>query len=254
MSWDPTTYLGFADHRTRPAAELLSRIDMDVPGRVVDLGCGPGNSTALLAARWPTADITGIDSSPEMIGRATASGIAAQFRVGDIADWSASEPVDVIFSNAALHWLDDHATLFAHLTGQLTPGGVLAVQMPANFDAPSHTLLADTVGESGNAELIAQQRGTPVAPPSDYYNILARHAGGIDIWETTYVQVLTGEDAVFQWTSGTALVPFVSLLEGTEREAFAEAYRAKLAAAYPQRADGTTLFPFTRIFMVARKG
>lgn len=252
MSWDPTTYLGFADHRTRPAAELLARIDMTSPARVADLGCGPGNSTALLAARWPEAAVHGVDSSPEMIERASGAGLKAAFSVGDIAGWSAEAPYDVIFSNAALHWLDGHDALLPRLMSQLSKGGVLAVQMPANFLAPSHILLEEAVRETGSKDLIARLRGNPVSPMAEYHRILAPHAATLDIWETTYLQVLTGNDAVLQWTSGTALVPFVSELAGQQRDDFVDAYRGKLAAAYPQRADGTTLFPFTRLFMVAR--
>lgn len=253
MSWDPSIYLKFDDKRTRPAAELLARITMDAPGRVVDLGCGPGNSTALLAARWPGAQIGGVDSSQEMLDKAASSDVPASWHRSDIAAWRSTAPVDVLFSNAALHWLEDHDVLFPALMDQLAPGGTLAVQMPRNFDAPSHTLLRETVEETGNPELIALLRDNPVADAQVYHRLLAPKAASVDIWETTYLQVLTGNDAVLAWTSGTALVPFTSALSGAECDSFVEAYRRKLAVAYPPEPDGATLFAFKRIFIVAQK-
>lgn len=253
MSWNPDTYLAFADHRTRPAAELLARIPLEAPARVADLGCGPGNSTALLAARWPDARIDGIDSSPEMIRKAKASGIAAGFSVADIAAWSPAAPVDVIFANAALQWLDAHDDLFPRLMAFLAPGGVLAVQMPRNFAAPSHVLLRETVEETGDAALAARLRPDPVATPETYHRLLAPHAAASDIWTTTYLQVLLGEDPVLAWVSGTALVPFTDLLEGTARTAFVGRYAARLRAAYPRERSGETLFPFERLFIVATR-
>ncbi|GAA6156200.1 MAG: methyltransferase domain-containing protein [Alphaproteobacteria bacterium] len=253
MSWDPSIYLKFDDKRTRPAAELLGRVPADHPQNVVDLGCGPGNSTALLAARWPQAKIAGVDSSQEMLDKAASTDIPATWTCADIAAWQSSEPVDVLFTNAALHWLGDHHRLFPSLMNNVAPGGTLAIQMPRNFDAPSHTLLHETVEETGNPNLIALLRDNPVADPDIYHRILTPHAASVDIWETTYLQVLTGEDAVLAWTSGTALVPFMSVLEGAECDRFIGNYRQKLAAAYPPEADGSTLFAFKRIFIVAQK-
>lgn len=251
MSWNPETYLAFADTRTRPAADLLARVRLENPRRIADLGCGPGNSTALLAARWPGAEIEGIDTSPEMIARARASGVPARFCEADIAAWTPDAPVDLIFSNAALHWLDGHAQLFGRLMGHLAPGGVLAVQMPANFDAPSHQALRETVLETGNPALIARLRPPPVAAPETYYCWLAPRAAQMDIWTTTYLQVLTGDDPVLAWIKGTALVPFLELLEGHAREDFLARCGARLRAAYPPGPSGETLFPFQRIFIVA---
>lgn len=253
MSWDPSIYLKFDDKRTRPAAELLGRIEADDPRHVVDLGCGPGNSTALLAARWPKAEITGVDSSQEMLDKAASTDIPATWTLADIARWQRPDPVDVLFTNAALHWLGDHDALFPSLMREVAPGGTLAIQMPRNFDAPSHRLLHEAVEESNNPELISLLRENPVADPDIYHRILTPHAVSIDIWETTYLQVLTGDDAVLAWTSGTALVPFTSALEGAERDSFVDNYRQKLAEAYPPEADGSTLFAFKRIFIVAQK-
>lgn len=257
MSWDPATYLTFNDDRTRPAHDLLARVPSDAPHRVTDLGCGTGNSTALLAARWPGAVIAGVDTSNAMLEKARASGVAATWHTGDIAQWRADAPQDVIFSNAAIHWVDDHADVLPRLLHQLAPAGVLAVQMPRNFAAPSHTLLRETIEETieetGNAALIDRLRPDPVAPSDTYYAMLAPHAAHLDIWETTYLHVLEGEDAVFTWTSGTALVPFTSAVEGEARAQLIDSYRRKLARAYPQHPDGTTLFAFTRIFIVAAR-
>lgn len=253
MSWDPSIYLKFDDKRTRPAAELLGRIQVDDPEHVVDLGCGPGNSTALLAARWPHAKITGVDSSQEMLDKAASTDLPATWTLADIATWRAAVPADVLFTNAALQWLGSHQSLFPSLMGEVAPGGILAIQMPRNFDAPSHTLLREAVEETNNSALISLLRENPVADPDVYHRLLTPHASSIDIWETTYLQVLSGDDAVLAWTSGTALVPFTSALAGTERDRFVNSYRHKLAAAYPQEADGSTLFSFKRIFIVAQK-
>lgn len=253
MSWDPSIYLKFDDKRTRPAAELLGRIQADDPRHIVDLGCGPGNSTALLAARWPQAEITGVDSSQEMLDKAASTDIPATWALADISSWRASVPADVLFTNAALQWLGDHPSLFPSLMSEVAPGGTLAIQMPRNFDAPSHTLLREAVEETNNPGLISLLRDNPVADPDIYHRLLRPHATSIDIWETTYLQVLTGEDAVLAWTSGTALVPFTSVLEGAECDDFVDNYRQKLAAAYPPEADGSTLFAFKRIFIVAQK-
>ncbi|MEQ8746540.1 methyltransferase domain-containing protein [Pyruvatibacter sp.] len=255
MSWDPQIYLAFDDHRTRPAIELLARVRHAAPRTIVDLGCGPGNSTALLADRWPDATLTGLDSSPEMLERAQTSGVSADWLEADINTWKAACPPDVIFSNAALQWLDRHDVLFARMVAQLAPGGVLAVQMPRNFDAPSHTLLRDTVTEwcaaTGDPSLAALVRHDPVAAPQVYHRMLAPLVARTDIWETTYTQVLSGDDAVLAWTSATALMPFTSALHGTARDDFVGLYRDKLADAYPREPDGTTLFAFKRIFIVA---
>ncbi len=253
MSWDPGTYMKFGDARTRPAVELLSRVPVESPAKVTDLGCGPGNSTALLAARWPEASHTGVDNSPDMLTKARASGVEATWMEADIGAWAPDAPQDVIFSNAALHWLDGHDRILHSLMTHLAPGGSLAVQMPRNFAAPSHVLLRETATEWDDPRLADAIREDPVADPSAYHAILKPHAVQTDIWETTYLQVLTGPDAVFAWTSGTALVPLMEALGPEDGHAFAEAYKARLAAAYPQQADGTTLFPFTRIFMVAIK-
>jgi trans-aconitate 2-methyltransferase len=253
MAWDPETYLAFEAERTRPARELLARVAAERPLRVADLGCGPGNSTALLAARWPDAELWGIDSSPEMLAAARASGIAARWCQADLAAWSADCSYDVLFSNATLQWIAGHEQLLPRLMQGLTKGGFFAVQMPRNFAEPSH-LLIRSVGEgkpwAGCFEGV--RAATHVSSPEQYFAILEPYAAAIDIWETTYVQVLEGEDAVYRWMSGTSLRPFVQALAEPQREEFLDAYRAALATSYPRRASGVTLFPFRRLFMVAK--
>lgn len=253
MSWDPKIYLAFANERTRPAAELLARVPNEIPNRVADLGCGPGNSTKLLAARWPGAGIEGIESSPDMIEEAKASGVNARWTLADVAQWTPHERYDVIFSNATLQWLDDHERLLPKLMGYVDAGGTFAVQMPRNFDAPSHRLMREVAAAGPWAQKLRDVRKLNVGEPDFYFDILSRHAASLDIWETTYLQVMEGEDPVYRWVSGTGLRPFAQALEGEERETFLSEYRRRLREAYPRRADGKTLFPFQRIFIVAKR-
>ncbi len=254
MSWNPETYLAFSDHRERPLQELIDRIPPLDVARAADLGCGTGNSTAALARRFSKARITGVDNSPEMLAKARADLPSAEWVEADLGRWEPQEQFDLIASNAALHWVPDHDALFARLVDCLAEGGALAVQMPRNFDAPSHRLLYKTVEGGPWADKTSPLvRRNPVDAPSRYYERLAPRMRHTDIWETTYLQALEGEDAVFRWTSGTALRPFLAALEGEERDAFCETYKARLREAYPQSADGKTLFAFTRLFMVAVK-
>lgn len=253
MVWNPQTYLAFAGERTRPAAELLARIPDEAPARVIDLGCGPGNSTALLRARWRDAKIEGLDSSPDMLAQARKEGVEADWILGDVATWNAQAPYDVIFSNATFQWLGDHHGLLPRLMSFVKPGGTFAFQVPHNQDAPSHVLMRETAANGPWSAKLKNVREINVLKPEDYYAILKPHAAGIDIWETEYLHVLSGEDAVYHWVSGTGLRPFVQALENSEREAFIVAYKKKLLAAYPPRADGTTLLPFKRLFAVAHR-
>ena len=253
MAWDPALYSSFAQPRLRPALDLLARIDVAAPRRVVDLGCGTGNVTRLLAQRWPDAKVTGIDSSPEMLA-AAADGGAIHYNLGDMGSWTADRPVDVLFSNAALHWLDDHARLFPRLFDQLAPGGVLAVQMPRNHHAPSHTLMAEAAAAGPwRGTLAPLLRRDPVADPAVYYDLLAPVAAGLDLWQTEYLHVLDGDDPVVRWTMSTALRPLLDALEGEWRQGFLDAYTKLIATAYPPQADGKTLLSFRRLFLVARK-
>jgi len=253
MAWDPKTYLAFGEERTRPAHELLARIAFEHPRRVVDLGCGPGNSTALLAARWPQAELDAIDNSAEMLEAARKSGIPARWELADVARWNPKGPYDVIYSNATLQWVPDHARLLPDIMSHLAKDGVFAFQVPRNFTDPCHTLIHE-VAKNGpwRAKLEGVRDWWNVKEPNVYFDILEPHARSIDIWETRYVQVLDGEDAVYRWMMGTGLRPFANALQGEEREAFLDEYRRRVGEAYPRRASGVTLYPFQRLFCVAR--
>ena len=253
-SWDPSVYLRYGDERLRPALDLLGRIDADAPARVVDLGCGPGNVTAILKRRWPGAAVLGIDGSAAMLEKARLAAPDCAFAQADFGSWTAATPVDVIYTNAALHWLDGHATLFPRLLGQLAPGGVLAVQMPAMHAAPIRALQHVVAAEGPWAKLLREVGGAPpILEPGQYWDILRPIAAGLDIWETIYLHALTGENAAVQWASGTSLRPFLDPLPEGLRAAFLAAYSAAIAPHYPRRADGTTLLPFRRLFIMARR-
>lgn len=254
MSWNPDQYLRFAQPRLRPALDLLARVALDDPRRVADLGCGAGNVTEAIAQRWPRAGITGIDGSAAMLERARQILPAVRWEQSDIGAWKPSEPLDLIYSNAALHWLPDHAKLFAGLMGHLVPGGVLAVQMPRNFDAPSHTAIADTVLDGPWRDALEPMLGpAPVGDSQDYFRILTPLSADIDIWQTEYLQVLSGIDPVKEWTKGTWLKRFLDALPASEAADFEAAYAARVRTAYPALPDGRTLFPFRRLFIIARR-
>lgn len=252
-SWDPAQYLRFGDLRTRAAQDLLWRIPLESPKLVMDVGCGPGNSTRLLVSRWPQAEVVGIDSSPEMVDRARAAVPGASFIEADARFRRWPRTVDVVFSNATLHWVDDHPSVLEHLVSWLAPGGVLALQMPANFDQPSHVLmrrLADS--ERWRSRLDGVLPRDPVASAADYYRLLAQPGRTVDIWSTEFLHALRGEDPVVQWVTGSGLRPVLDLLGDAERADFLSEYRAAVRRAYPSEPDGTTLFPFRRLFIVCR--
>lgn len=256
MAWDPSVYLQFADERLRPALDLLARIPLPTPApaRVIDLGCGAGNVTAILKRRWPQAEITGVDSSAPMLEKARAAAPSCHFLQADIASFAPVPPPDVIYSNAALHWLADHETLFPTLLGRLAPGGALAVQIPAMHAAPIRALQYEVAADGPWAALLdGVESAPPILAPEHYWDILAPHAASIDMWETIYMHALSGEDAAVRWASGTSLRPFLAALPEEMRPAFLAAYRARVDAAYPRRPDGTTLLAFRRLFMVVRR-
>ena len=252
MDWNPERYLDFADQRERPIQDLLNRVALDAPESITDLGCGPGNSTRHLARRWPQAKLTGVDQDRAMLEQAAAGDLAADWQEADIADWTAAQPQDLIFSNATLHWLDDHATLFPKLLGQLHPGGVLAVQMPANFHAPSHQHLVKLAASPPwNSLLDPQLLLQPIAEIEAYYQLLAGQVQWLDLWTTEYLHILEGDDPVLRWVEGTALLPVRHCLDDGEFAAFRGEYADCLRISYPKRPDGKTLFPFRRLFIVA---
>lgn len=250
-TWDPDHYLAFADQRGRPFVELVARVGATSPRTVVDLGCGPGNLTALLADRWPAAGVVGLDSSPAMIASARAAGARAAFEVADLRDWTPPAPVDVLVSNATLQWVPGHLELLPRLVGHVAPGGWFAFQVPGNFDQPSHTLRAALAAEEPYAE---HTRGVAVPAshdPADYLDALAGLGCEVDAWETTYLHVLTGPDPVFTWVTGTGARPTLQALPDDLRPGFERELRRRLAAAYPERPSGVVL-PFRRVFVVAR--
>ncbi|MFI8093122.1 trans-aconitate 2-methyltransferase [Streptomyces sp. NPDC086080] len=256
--WDPAQYLRHAGHRTRPFTDLLARVP-EPPrdqARIADLGCGAGNVTALLAERWPTARITGYDNSPEMLDRARAGHAAdgLAFAHADVRTWVPEEPYDLIVSNATLQWVPGHVDRFADWVDGLTPGGTFAFQVPGNFDAPSHTLMRElATSPPWRARLAGVlHHEDAVLRPGAYLERLTALGCTTDVWETTYLHLLTGQDPVLDWVKGTALRPVLTALadDPEARDAFVTEYRAALRAAYPAGAHGTP-FPFRRVFAVA---
>lgn len=251
--WDPELYLAFDDHRSRPFFDLVARIDAPHPRRVVDLGCGPGNLTAALAARWPDAVVTGIDSSTEMAHAARARGVAAE--CADVTEWSPTADTDVVVCNAVLQWVPGHERLIGRIVRELRAGAWFAFQVPGNFDAPSHRLIRELAAEQPwRTELAGTtlRAADAVAEPHRYAALLAEAGCEIDIWETTYQHRLHGADPVLHWVRGTALRPVAETLDEASFDRFCAAIAPRLRAAYPALGDGTTLFEFRRIFAVAR--
>lgn len=255
-TWAPDRYLTYADERGRPFVDLVSRIDAFSPRRVVDLGCGPGNLTEFLARRWPEASVTGLDSSSEMIEAARRDALPVTgdilFEVADLRDWSPSEPVDVLVSNATLQWVPGHLELLPSLVAAVAPGGWFAFQVPGNVDEPSHTIRRDLAARPAYAEHTAGAAHPASHDPADYYDALAALGCTVDAWETTYLHVLRGPDPVFTWVSGTGARPTLQALPDDLRPRFEAEFKERLAAAYPARSDGTVLLPFRRVFVVAR--
>jgi trans-aconitate 2-methyltransferase len=256
-AWDPVRYLRFAGERARPFAELVARIAAESPATVVDLGCGEGALTASLAQRWPSARVTGIDSSASMLAAAAAHAVPGrmEFALGDVREWQPAGPVDVLVTNAVLHWVPGHDELLARWAGSLAPGGELAMQVPGNFRAPTHTLLADLCRSPRWAAQLAGAgpRSDAVLEPAGYYDVLTAAGLTADVWETTYLHVLTGPDPVLDWVRSTQLRPLLALLGDDDGAEFTAAYGAALREAYPPRPDGTTLLPFRRIFAVGSR-
>lgn len=250
--WDPDRYLTYADERGRPFVELVARIGAETPARVVDLGCGPGNLTVLLADRWPGAEVRGIDSSPEMIDRARADhGDRVAFEVGDVRGWATD--VDVLVSNATLQWVPGHLDLLPSLVRTVRPGGWFAFGVPGNFDEPSHTIRAALAAEEPYAALAAAAAHPNAFDASTYAEVLTGLGCEVDAWETTYLHRLHGEDPVFTWVSGTGARPTLEALDADPalRAAFETEFKRRLRAAYPER-GGSVLLPFRRVFVVAR--
>jgi trans-aconitate 2-methyltransferase len=254
LLWNPTQYLKFADHRLRPAIDLLNRVDLESPSVVYDLGAGAGTITELLAARWPDARVIGVDSSEEMLDGASERAPNIGWEVSDIGSWSPSEPPDLIFTNAALHWLTGHKELFTKLMNSVAPGGTLAVQLPRNFGAISHTSISEAAKMGPwRSTLEPLLNPAPVELPEFYIQVLSPLVASLDVWETEYMQILSGDHPVKEWTKGTWLRPLLAALEEPERSDFEAAYTDLTDRAYPKQPDGTTVFPFRRMFIAAKR-
>jgi trans-aconitate 2-methyltransferase len=256
MSWSAEQYVAFESERTRPVRDLLRAVRNPGVRRAADLGCGAGNSTEMLAQRFPDAEIIGLDSSGDMIAAARRRLPQIGFEVARIEDWDQPGPFDLILSNAALHWVPDHASLLPRLVGTLAPGGSLAVQMPDNLDEPAHRLMREVAADGRWAARLAGVAAARTALPDArwYYGLLRPHCRDVDLWRTTYHHPLPGgADAVVDWFKGSSLRPILAALDEAGQAAYLDRYRAVVARAYPALPDGTVLLPFPRLFMVATR-
>jgi trans-aconitate 2-methyltransferase len=256
MSWSARQYSSFESERTRPVRDLLSAVETTPVGRAVDLGCGPGNSTEVLAARFPDAVVSGLDSSSDMIAAARKRLPELRFGLVNIPEWNDAGPFDVILANAVLQWVPDHAVLMPRLMARLAAGGSLAVQMPDNLEEPAHRLMRQVAAGGPWAAKLASAAGAraPRLGAAWYYSMLRPVASRVDVWVTTYHHVLAGgTDAVVEWFKGSGLRPFLAPLDATETAAFLTGYRTALVDAYPPLADGSVLLPFPRLFIVATR-
>ncbi len=250
--WDPGQYMRFAGERLRPALDLLAQVPLGSADRVVDLGCGAGNVTAILRERFSDADVLGVDGSASMLEKARATVPGCRFEQGDFFLWDPGEPVDLLYSNAALQWVDQHETLFPRLLGFVKQGGVLAVQMPAMHDTPLRTAPYELAKLAPWAEHLRGAGSAPgILSAEAYWDLLRPRVASLDIWQTTYLHALSGEHAVMEWASGSSLRAFLDRLPAELKEPFRHAYSEAVRPYYPRRADGTTLLPFQRLFMVA---
>lgn len=254
--WSPSHYLRFEDERTRPPRELLARVPLGDAARVVDIGCGPGNSTELLAERFPGAEIVGLDSSADMLAAARLRLPQANFIEADIARWAPQDTVDLLFANAVFQWVPDHLSVLARLLESLRPGGVLAMQVPDNFSEPSHRLMREIAVAGPWRERLADAEAArdPIPPPSGYYDRLRPIAARIDVWHTFYNHPLEGPTAIADMFGSTGLRPYLAPLGEDERTAFLDEYRRLVAEAYPPLVDGRVLLRFPRLFVVAVRG
>jgi len=256
VAWSARQYVAFEDERTRPVRDLLAAVPGQAAAAAIDLGCGPGNSTELLVQRFPDAEVTGLDSSPDMITAARARLPQLRFQVADIATWDAAGPFDAILANAVLQWLPDHAGLLPRLAAKLAPGGSLAVQMPDNLDEPAHRIMREVAANGPWAAKLAAAAGmrASMGTPDWYYVLLRPHCTRVDVWRTTYHHSLAGgADAVVEWFKGSSLRPFLAPLDAVEQAGFLAEYRSRVASAYPALADGSVLLPFPRLFLVGTR-
>jgi len=253
MDWDPELYLKFANERTQPAIDLVARIGLAAPGSIIDVGCGPGNSTQLLARRWPDAQITGLDSSEKMIARAREDFPQLNWVVADATKFAAGRQWDLVFSSAALQWMGDHEALLPRLFGWVNPAGALAVQLPVNKDSPLHQSVLAVAEEVRWRSRTAACAGLlTYAAATFYYDLLAREAVRLDSWETTYYHVLSSHQGLIEWYRGTGMRPFLERLQtDADRREFEAEVMEKCRGDYPVRQDGKVLYPFKRLFFIA---
>ena len=256
--WAPAQYLKFSEQRLRPALELLDRATPGRPGVIYDLGCGSGHITRLLAQRWPSSEVYGVDSSQQMLAEAASEPSAVRWIDADIRSWVPKKSPDLVYSNAALHWVGGHRELFLRLVDCLNTGGCLAVQMPLSWNLPSHRLMRETLASGGpggapigDSALLSALSRNWVGDADSYREVLSSRARRLDIWETQYVHSLEGEDSVFEWVSGSGLRPVINGLSGKDRIRFLEIYRERLREAYPRDQENITIYPFPRLFIVA---
>ncbi len=251
--WNPSQYLAFTSERERPALDLISRITIEDPHTIVDLGCGPGNSTALLRQKYPRANIIGIDSSPAMIDRARTSGIAAVFEIADVATWQPSQDVDLVFSNSLFQWIPNHPNVLLRIFTAMHPEATLAIQMPDNLAEPCHRMMGETAANGPWKKTLEQAASarSPLGPAATYYDLLKPLASGLEVWRTTYYHALSGHQGIVDMLSSTGLMPFIEPLDETSRQEFLKQYREALAPHYPLTIDGKVLLPFPRFFIVA---
>jgi trans-aconitate 2-methyltransferase len=254
MSWSARQYSLFEQQRTRPVRDLVAAIPRESAQTAVDLGCGPGNSTEVLAERFPQARVTGLDSSTDMLGEARQRLAAVEFIQADIGDWKPAQTYDVILANASLQWVPDHAQLYPRLVSLLNPAGVLAVQTPDNLDEPAHRLAREIAAGPQWADRIGDVRHPDRHPAPYYFDLLRPHCAEVDVWRTTYHHPLAGgHPAVVEWFKGSALRPYLQRLDQAAQQDFLDTYLHAISQAYPLLADGTVLLPFPRLFIVATR-
>jgi trans-aconitate 2-methyltransferase len=253
--WSAEQYLKFEDERTRPARELLAQVPVAAPRKVADIGCGPGNSTALLVERWPDAAVIGVDTSADMLRQARERLPQHKFIEANVAHWAPPPGTDVLFANAVFQWVPDHLKHLKRLVAGLEQGGVLAVQMPDNLDEPSHIMMREVAFQEPWRHQLskAAELRDSLPKPGVYYDALRPLCSRLEIWHTVYNHVLDDAPAIVEWVKGTGLRPFIDPLDLHERKTYLAAYTARVAAAYPPQADGKVLLRFPRIFIVAIK-
>lgn len=254
MTWSARTYSVFEQERTRPVRDLVAALPAHDVQVAIDLGCGPGNSTEVLADRFAQARVTGLDSSDDMLAAARERLPGIPFELADIEAWNPVESFDVILANASLQWLPDHATLYPRLLSRLAPGGSLAVQTPDNLEEPAHRLAREVAAQGPWASKIGSVKHPARHDAAFYYQLLKPRCAAVDVWRTTYFHPLSGgPEAVVEWFKGSALRPYLAPLDGGEKAAYLACYLAAITDAYPALADGTVLLPFPRLFIVASR-